>query len=140
MSFPIFLIASGDFMAIIYGVVKLDPLNNLPGYDPRIIKYTYAIIFISLRGIVSFLCISSAASDVHEASKNAEDVQKDMLKWILIAGKKADIQELVPFSVLRNNPPFVLSAWGVFRFTKGLFLSVFGNVLTYSLLIMQILK
>ncbi|GFT21442.1 uncharacterized protein NPIL_426611 [Nephila pilipes] len=140
MSFPIFLITSSDLMAVMYGVVKLDPLNNLSGYNTRAFKYTSAIIFISLRGILSFLCINLAASDVHEASKNAKDVQKDMLKRILISGEKSDIQELVPFSVLHNYPPFVLTAWGVFRFTKGLFLSAFGSVLTYSLLIMQILK
>ncbi|GFU47316.1 uncharacterized protein NPIL_82041 [Nephila pilipes] len=140
MSLPIFLIASSDFMAVMFGIVRLDPLNNLPRYEPHIIKYTYAIIFISLRGIVSFLCISTAASDVHEASKNAKDVQKDMLKQILISGEKADIQELVHLSISHSNPPFILSAWGAFHFTKGLYLPAFGAVLTYSLLIMQILK
>ncbi|GFT21444.1 uncharacterized protein NPIL_426631 [Nephila pilipes] len=140
MSLPIFLITSSDFMAVIYGVVRLDPLNNLPEYKSLIIKYIPAIIFVSLRGMVSFLCINLAASEVHEASKKARDIQKDMLKRILISGDKSDIQELVPFSVLHSNSPFVLSAWGIFCFTKGLFLSVFGNVLTYSLLIMQILK
>ncbi|GFU47318.1 uncharacterized protein NPIL_82061 [Nephila pilipes] len=140
MSLPIFLIASSDFMGVMYGVVSLDPFRNLPGYETHIIKYTYGITFISLRGIVSFLCISLAASVVHEASKNARDVQKDMLERILISGEKSDIQKFVPFSIFHSNPPFILSAWGVFHFSKGLYLSAFGAVLTYSLLIMQILK
>ncbi|GFU47317.1 uncharacterized protein NPIL_82051 [Nephila pilipes] len=140
MSLPIFLIVSSDFMGVMYGVVRLDPFNNLPNYESRIIQYTSSIIFISLRGIVSFLCISLAASEVHEASKKASDVQKDMLKRILISGEKSDIHKFVPFSIFCSNPPFILSAGGVFKFCKGLYLSALGAVLTYSLLIMQILK
>ncbi|GFU47323.1 uncharacterized protein NPIL_82091 [Nephila pilipes] len=138
MSLPIFLIASSDFMAIIYGVIKLDPLNNLP--ECNILKYTPGIIFLSLRGLVSLSCVTLAASAVHEASNHSSVVQKNMLKRILLSGEKSNIQELALFSIFQNNPPFVLSAWGVFNFTKGLFLSAFGGVLTYSLLIMQILK
>ncbi|GFU47329.1 uncharacterized protein NPIL_82121 [Nephila pilipes] len=140
MSLPIFLIVFSDFMAVLYGVVRLDPLNNLPEYENRVLVYIYAIAFISLRGMVSFLCINLAASDVHEASKYARDVQKDMLEWIIISGQKIDIPKLVHLSTIHNSPPFILSAWGVFNFTKGLFLIAFGTVLTYSLLIMQILK
>ncbi|GFS29061.1 uncharacterized protein NPIL_502561 [Nephila pilipes] len=140
MSLPIFLIVSSDFMAIIYGVVKLDPLNNIPEHKLSMKRFIPGIIFISLRGVASFLSISFAASEVHEASKNATDVEKAMLKQILISREKANIQKAVSFKILHSSPPFILSAWGIFRFTKSLFLSVFGNVLTYSLLIMQILK
>ncbi|GFU47325.1 uncharacterized protein NPIL_82101 [Nephila pilipes] len=140
MSLPIFLIASSDFMSVMNGFARMDSINNLPGYKLHIAKFATTVIFISLRGIVSFLCISLAASDVYEASKYARDVQKDMLKRILRSEEKIDIRELVYLSMLHNTPPFILSAWGVFNFTKGLFLSAFGSILTYSLLIMHILK
>ncbi|GFT93552.1 uncharacterized protein NPIL_346011, partial [Nephila pilipes] len=111
MSLPIFLIVSSNIMAVMFGVVIFDPLNNVPEYISYIVKYIPAVIFISLSGMASFLCICFAASEVHEAGKNARDVEKDMLKRILNSGQTSDIQKVVPFSILHSSPPFVLSAW-----------------------------
>ncbi|GFY58088.1 uncharacterized protein TNIN_368771 [Trichonephila inaurata madagascariensis] len=140
MSLPIFLIVSSDFTAMMYGVIRTDPLSQLTDYYERIQVYIPAITFVALQGMVSFLCISLAASNVHEASKKANEVLQDMLKRVLVSGQKRDIHELVPISILYSNPPFILSAWGVFHFTRGIFLAALGSILTYSLLITQILK
>ncbi|GFW11357.1 uncharacterized protein TNCV_3808771 [Trichonephila clavipes] len=140
MSFPIFLIVSSDFTAMMYGVIRTNPLDQYDEYSERIAVYIPAITFMALQAMVSFLCISLAASNIHEASKKANEVLQDMFKRGLVSGQKTDIHELVPISILYSNPPFILSAWGVLHFTRGLFLAALGSILTYSLLIMQILK
>ncbi|GFU06562.1 uncharacterized protein NPIL_592461 [Nephila pilipes] len=140
MSLPIFLIASSDLMGLMYGLIKLDPFNNIPENKNSIRPYTFMIVFVSARGLLSFLCISFAASGIHQASKNAKDTQQDILKQLLIVGGKKEFQESLLLNNSYNNPPFILSAWDVFYFTKGGILSILGSVMTYSLLIMQILK
>ncbi|GFQ76079.1 uncharacterized protein TNCT_674481 [Trichonephila clavata] len=140
MSLPIFLIVSSDFMAMMYGVIRTNPFDQFDEYSKKITVYIPAITFMALQGTVSFLCISFTASNIHEASKKTNEVQQDMLKRAFISGQKTDIHELVPISILYSNPPFILSAWGAFHFTRGIFLSALGSALTYSLLIMQIMK
>ncbi|GFY77209.1 uncharacterized protein TNIN_68881 [Trichonephila inaurata madagascariensis] len=127
-------------MGLVYGLIKLDPFNNIPEEKIRASTYWWAIVFVSVRGVFSFLCISLAASRIHDASKNSKDIQEDILKRLYTSGEKKEIQESLLLNTSYNSPPFVLSAWNVFYLKRGVILSVTGSVMTYSLLIMQILK
>ncbi|GFR29230.1 uncharacterized protein TNCT_104431 [Trichonephila clavata] len=121
MSLPIFLIVSTDLMGLMYGLNKLDPFNNAPEEKKRASTYMFSILFASVRGFFSFLCISMAASSIHEASKNAKDVQEDILKRLYCSGEKKEIEESLLLNTLYHSPPFVLSAWNVFYFKKDLY-------------------
>ncbi|GFR26597.1 uncharacterized protein TNCT_602901 [Trichonephila clavata] len=140
MSLPILLIVSSDLMGLVYGLIKLDPFNNAPEEKRRASTYMFSIVFASVRGLFSFLCISMAASSIHEASKNAKDIQEDILKRLYISGDKKEIEESQLLNTAYQSSPFILSAWNIFYFKRGITLSVTGSIVTYSLLIMQILK
>ncbi|GFR26599.1 uncharacterized protein TNCT_602911 [Trichonephila clavata] len=127
-------------MGLVYGLIKLDPFDNIPEEKMRDSSYWWAIVFVSVRGFLSFLCIAMAASRVHDASKNSKDMQEDILKRLHTSGEKKEIQESLLLNTSYNSPPFILSAWKVFYFKRRIILSVTGSVVTYSLLIMQILK
>ncbi|GFW18953.1 uncharacterized protein TNCV_164691 [Trichonephila clavipes] len=138
MSLPIFLIEICDCIGLFYGFVKLDSMErfSVSFSESQYLK----ISFVSLRALVSYLCVSFAASSVHEASKNAKDVQEGMLKRILVSKRMSDSREVFLLFVTHNGPPFALSAWGFFYFTKGVVLTTAGSILTYSLLMLQIAK
>ncbi|GFY77208.1 uncharacterized protein TNIN_68871 [Trichonephila inaurata madagascariensis] len=121
-------------------MIKLDPFNNVPEEKRRAATYLLSILFVTVRGFLSFLCISMAASSVHEASKNSKDIQEDILKRLYCSGDKKEIEESLLLNTAYHSPPFILSAWNVFYFRRNMTLSVTGSIVTYSLLIMQILK
>ncbi|KAF8786127.1 hypothetical protein HNY73_007889 [Argiope bruennichi] len=136
MSFPIFLIQISECFSIFYGFVIKD-------YDIRkswMKSFSIGIAYDSILSLISFLCVSFAASSIHEASKNAKEVQEKMLKRILTSRQQRNNQELLRLFITRTSPPFTLSAFGFFHFTRGMILSAVGSVLTYSLLIIQVLK
>ncbi|GFY77207.1 hypothetical protein TNIN_68861 [Trichonephila inaurata madagascariensis] len=113
MSLPIFLIVSSDLMGLMYGLNKLDPFNNAPEEKIRASVYMFSIVFASVRGFFSFLCISMAASSIHEASQNAKNIQEDILKRLYVSGEKKEIEESLLLNTLYHSPPFLLSAWNV---------------------------
>ncbi|GFQ76083.1 uncharacterized protein TNCT_674511 [Trichonephila clavata] len=139
MSSPALLVTISDCMGMLYGLERTQHFKQMP---PSLwLKwYSFAVVFFFFRGIGSFLCVSLAASSVHEASKRAKTVQEEMLKKFLVSERKSNNNELFLLSVTLNRPPLVLSAWGFFYFTKSLVFTAFGTVLTYALLITQILR
>ncbi|GFT94081.1 uncharacterized protein NPIL_148751 [Nephila pilipes] len=140
LSLPIFLIEVCDCMGIFYGFVKLDSIGKFSLQRSYVESHFLKITFVSLRALVSYLCVSFAASSIHDASKNAKDVQEEMLKRILVSEQKNDSKGMFLLFVAHNGPPFTLSAWGFFNFTKGTVLATAGSILTYSLLMLQIAK
>ncbi|GBL82314.1 hypothetical protein AVEN_174932-1 [Araneus ventricosus] len=136
MSLPIFLIGIGDCIAMFYSFVKLDPFHQ-SGERWFLEHYTFWLYLATLRAVLSFLCVSLAASRVHEACKNTKDVQEEMIKMVIASDHKHK-KELLLLLVSHNSPPFTLSAWGFFHFDRGMVLSAIGSILTYSLLILQL--
>ncbi|GBM68848.1 hypothetical protein AVEN_126530-1 [Araneus ventricosus] len=139
LSFPIFLVQMSDCISMFYGIVTIDPFKSI-STDAYVRKYLPGVVFISLWSILSFLCASLAATSVHEASELNKDVQERMLKLILASGQKSDREELFLLFLNHNSPAFTLSSGGFFRFTKSMVCSAIGCILTYSLLMLQILK
>ncbi|GFY58091.1 uncharacterized protein TNIN_368801 [Trichonephila inaurata madagascariensis] len=139
MSSTALLITISDCMGMLYGLERIQHFKQM-SFSLWLKWYSFSIVFFFLRGLFSFLCVSLAASSVHEASKRAKTVQEEMLKKFLISNRKDNNKESFLLFVALNRPPFVFSAWGFFYFTKSLVFSAFGTVLTYALLITQILR
>ncbi|GIY63073.1 hypothetical protein CDAR_563911 [Caerostris darwini] len=125
-----------DLLGLFFGFIWIDisksPLNNWLRH------YWLSVYFTSLFSLVSFLCVSLTASSVHEVSKECKNVQEIMLKQLLASNRKKDFKTVSVLLVALQSPPFILSAWGFFFFTKGLVLVALGSVMTYSLLLIQI--
>ncbi|GBM41963.1 hypothetical protein AVEN_5409-1 [Araneus ventricosus] len=138
MSLPIFLIQAGDLVGMFSGFIWLNArMNNL--IQNGVLRNTYlGIFFISFYSFVSFMSVSLAASSVHEAGKKYKETEEKLLKNVLTSMQENDTSGQFLLLVAHENPPFILSAWGFFYFTKGLILVAVGSVLTYSLLIIQI--
>ncbi|GBL87152.1 hypothetical protein AVEN_270451-1 [Araneus ventricosus] len=135
MSLPVFMIVVKDCAGIFFGFIALDPFGRIS--NPLLFKpWIWAAVFVSLTSSISFLSISLAAASVGEASKNASDVQQEMMKRVH-ASTLQDKVELFVFFKTHKTAPFNLSAGGVFCFTKGLVLAAIGSLLTYSLLLLQ---
>ncbi|GIY63075.1 uncharacterized protein CDAR_563921 [Caerostris darwini] len=136
LAFPIFLQQIVDLLGLFFGFIWIDisksPLNNWLRH------YWLSVYFKSLFSLISFLCVSLTASSVHEASKECKNVQEIMLKQLLATNRKKDFKTVSVLLVAHQSPPFILSAWGFFYFTKGLVLVALGSVMTYSLLLIQI--
>ncbi|GFU47327.1 uncharacterized protein NPIL_82111 [Nephila pilipes] len=138
MSLPVFLITIGDCLGMVYGFLKFEESKGPDG--KYLINFRFGILYIALRSLVSFLSVTFFASSVHESSMHAKIVQQKLTEQLLTSRQKRDNKELLLLFLAQNNPPLTLSAGGFFNFTRNLVLSVLGTVLTYSLLMMQILK
>lgn len=140
MSFPIFLVQISDLISLFWGFILFDPLGQKKDNQGAFESYQTAMVFVFLRALVSFLCVSLAASSVHEADKAAKEVNEEALKRVILfeGGRKENFEEFTALCILNQNQPITLSAGGFFYFTKGMVLSAVGSVLTYSLLLLQI--
>ncbi|GIY63067.1 uncharacterized protein CDAR_563881 [Caerostris darwini] len=136
LAFPVFLLQIADLVGLFIGFIWIDASKSPLQHWFR--NYWLPVYFNSLVSLVSFLCVSLTASSVHEASKECKNVQEIMLKQVLASNRKEDFKTLTLLLVAHQSPPFILSAWGFFYFSKGLVLVALGSVMTYSLLIIQI--
>ncbi|KAF8786126.1 hypothetical protein HNY73_007888 [Argiope bruennichi] len=136
MSLPILLVQLYDCMNIFYGIVNLDPIKEL-SQNNIIAKYFTGIVFVSSVSLTSFLCVCFAATNIHEASKRARDVQERIFKRIITSEPGTGREQMVLLFLNCNNPAFALSASGFFYFTKPMILAAIGSIVTYSLLVMQ---
>ncbi|GIY63071.1 hypothetical protein CDAR_563901 [Caerostris darwini] len=76
-----------------------------------------------------------------KCSRSKQGMQKctgNYAQAIACSKSKKDFKTVSVLLVAHQSPPFILSAWGFFYFTKGLVLVALGSVMTYSLLIIQI--
>ncbi|GFU47337.1 uncharacterized protein NPIL_82161 [Nephila pilipes] len=139
LSYPIFLSEVCDLIGLFSGFTWFDKFTHeVILYRQR--QHWFEIYFIPLRALVSFLCVSLAASSVHEAVRKCKDVQEKILKLVLDSKTMLNSKDIFHLLVAYQSPPFVLSAWGFFYFTKSLILVAFGSIMTYSLLIQQLVS
>ncbi|GFQ76080.1 uncharacterized protein TNCT_674491 [Trichonephila clavata] len=138
MCLPIFLITVADCSGMFFGFLKFEDIKR--SKNLYLLHFRFSTLFHALRSLVSFLCVSFAASSVYESSKDAKKVQEKLTERLLASKQKIDNQDLFLLFLAQNNPPIVLSAWGFFNFNRSLVISVFGIVLTYSLLMIQIIN
>ncbi|GBM39027.1 hypothetical protein AVEN_265261-1 [Araneus ventricosus] len=135
MSLPVLVVVVNNYTELFFGFIVLDPFGRLS--EPLWHKpWMWAASFVSLTALISFLGVSLAAASVGEATKNAGDVQQEMMKRIH-AHTLHDKVELFIFFKTHKTEPFNLTAGGFFYFTKGFVFAAFGTILTYSLLLVQ---
>ncbi|GFU47339.1 uncharacterized protein NPIL_82171 [Nephila pilipes] len=136
MSLPIFLVIVNEYMNLFYGFQQLDNTHKFA--VTKTTKYhSFGILSMCLRSFVAFMSICLAASSVHDASKNAKNVQKEMLEKVIDSGNHTYRNQLLFLTY--NSPAIKLSAWGFIFFTRGLILTALGSIIAYSLLVNQIL-
>ncbi|GBN88082.1 hypothetical protein AVEN_51316-1 [Araneus ventricosus] len=136
LSFPILLTVSNNCAFIFYCFMALDPFGKSPWpLAEHFYNFTTLTFLISL---LSFLCVTLAASSVGDETKNAKQIQEKLLQRVLASTRKPDRDELMVLFVTHKRPAFTLTAWGFFTFTKGLILPAIGSISTFSLLILQI--
>ncbi|GFY58089.1 uncharacterized protein TNIN_368781 [Trichonephila inaurata madagascariensis] len=138
MCLPIFLITVADCLGMFLGFLKFEDIKR--SKNLYLLHFRFSTLFHALRSLVSFLCVAFAASNVYESSKEAKKVQEKLTESLLASGQKIDNQQLFLLLLAQSNPPTVLSAWGFFNFKRNLVISVFGIILTYSLLMIQIIN
>ncbi|GFU47341.1 uncharacterized protein NPIL_82181 [Nephila pilipes] len=138
MSLPILLVIINEYVNLFYGFQRLNNWKKFTVAETARTNYL-GVLFMCLRSLVSFLSICLAASSVHEASKNAKNVQKEMLEKVIDSGNHTYCNQLQLF-LTYNSPVIKLSAWGLIWFTKGIILTSLGSILAYSLLVIQILE
>ena len=109
----------------------------------------FSIMWISENGHINFeLCrtainivnitvITFVASKVCETDKMAKMTNLQNLECLLKIEKNLHLGEVLNVWKLNNSPPFTLTAWGFFNFSKGLYLHTIHIVITYSLLIIN---
>ncbi|GFQ76085.1 uncharacterized protein TNCT_674521 [Trichonephila clavata] len=137
-SIPIFLLQVSDWVGLFSCFLRLDPLNQAPELKTLMNSYKLGIIFFAIRALLSFSCVSLAASSINVADRTAKEAHEEMWKRVLASTKNEDVNTLVLSVVARHGPPFMLTAWGFYPFTKGLVLAALGSIMTYSLLALQI--
>ncbi|GFY34319.1 uncharacterized protein TNCV_2506221 [Trichonephila clavipes] len=132
-SFPVFVMQVTDLVGLYAFLVRF------ASYDPNYaLSYSGAATFMAVRAILSFFCVCSAAAAVHDADEKAKRCNEEMWQRILAAGFTLKAEKAT-ILLASKDKPFAFTSWGCFRLTKRFILSAVGSILTYSLLITQIL-
>lgn len=128
MSFPIFIVFIFHSLAI-FSWLAWAILKDIFSYKTAIVA-AFSILIICL--------ISIAAAKVNEADKYAKYTNDQMLQKIQLSNETSELDIKLRFMDFNNRPPFALSAWGYFYFTRSFFFIALGNLLAYALLIINI--
>ncbi|GFR16487.1 hypothetical protein TNCT_301401, partial [Trichonephila clavata] len=96
------------------------------------------LVFSAMLGLIGFLLLSISASDIHEADKMAKRINSELCKEEWLYHKRKCISEWIPLPFTDSERAFKLSRWNLFFFTRNFILSAFGNLLTYTLLLLQL--
>ncbi|GBN93589.1 hypothetical protein AVEN_273114-1, partial [Araneus ventricosus] len=81
MSLPIFIMVMNDCIGMLLSFMVIDPFDQFSVTGWRR-AYIWLNWFTSLRALISLLCVCLVASSVAEASKNAKNVQEEILKRV----------------------------------------------------------
>lgn len=132
MSFPVFIVAFMDAQGIFIGLLLC--MTNIEQFE-SVTKPS--IFFSNLQNLVNLCAILFYASGVNERDTLARRSNVQLLGRcssvdILSLDKK--INRLSA----SNEPPFVLTGWGFFKFTRTFILSALGCIMTYALLIINV--
>ncbi|GIY58700.1 uncharacterized protein CDAR_416071 [Caerostris darwini] len=85
---------------------------------------------------VSFFSIIYFGSKVREADEEMRDTAKDVAFALSLSKETEEISKIL-FRFIESKRPLVLTAWGVFQFSKGFLFTSAGVLITYNLLILQ---
>ena len=123
----IFVVFSGFVISLILRLTVTSEME---------LNFSFEVLIIFDVVSISFICL--VASRVNEADKAAKEVNLQYLEMLLKHGNQLQLDKAFHIYRLSSAPAFALSAWGFFCFTKGLYLSVLGGIVTYTLLVVKL--
>lgn len=133
MSLGAFLLQLTHSVGIFYFLIRVGD-EGLSSYSsPK-------IIFSISHTAVSYLGISYFAAGVNKADKEVKDNLSKLFKQLLMNGRTIDVKKVTSLFLTCSQQPHVLSGWGVIFFSRQFILAGIGNILTYSLLLVQVNK
>lgn len=128
LSYPIFLSTSNNALGVLLSFIILIKSNN----------GAIEIVLVLVMNFLAFTETTFEASAVHEADKINKINDKKLLQSLTFQDRfrnsKADIDN---FWQMTHESPFTLSGWNFFEFTRGIYLTAVGTMITYTLLILQ---
>ena len=107
LSIPIFLLCIFYSTVIFFGITIFIQSSFPP-----------ILIYFTLTSILTFTAITLAASDVDEADKNAKKLNIVILCHINPENRNSSKVSFDVLSQKYHEPPFIISAWEFFYFTK----------------------
>lgn len=132
LSFPIFLNCSFCAIAMFYVTITIvsESKDNLQ----RDLTAIYALII----NFIIFTATVFAASTVYEADKKVKKSNIKILRSLSKEARKEIKESIEVLSHILYSPPFALTGWDIFEFTKTFYFTAAGCYLTYSLLLINL--
>ena len=103
-------------------------------------KFPDNTVFI-YRAFMSFSCITIIfyiASKVAETDKHAKEINLQMLERMLFITAEFPFSNAFSIWRLNTSPPFTLTVWNFFSFTRHTYLNCIGALVTYTLLLVNL--
>lgn len=129
LSFPIFLESSYTYCGMLW--VSLTIYKS-----PK--NFFLNDIFYLIFNFIFFSATAFNASSVYEADKIAKKSNFTILRSLSNNDSKQTKQSIEILSQMCLFPPFALTGWDFFQFTRGFYLTALGCFVTYSLLIINL--
>ena len=98
-------------------------------------KISFMDILLLIINFILFTATVFSASNVHEADKKAKKSNFNVLRLLGDINMKQNIEII---SHVCHFPPFTLTGWNFFEFTRSFYLTALGCFVTYSLLIINL--
>lgn len=129
LSFPIFLESSCTYCGMLWVSLQIcKSPENVFVND----------IFFLIFNLILFSATTFNASSVYEADKIAKRSNFTILRSLSNKVTKQTKQNVEILSQMCLFPPFALTGWNFFQFTRGFYLTALGCFVTYSLLIINL--
>ncbi|GFQ85088.1 uncharacterized protein TNCT_72751 [Trichonephila clavata] len=106
---------------------------------PNVAIYTESV-FTLIPCIFIIVILLIIASRITAKTSETRLTFQQLYRNNIVDGGSISTQQIKLIKVLMQQEPFYLTAWDFFRVDKGLILSLFGTVLTFCILIMQLKK
>lgn len=131
LSYAIFVVNSYNVSFVVWGIIiVLSTGKNVPGI----------VTFHLIVNFILFSATSFAASVVHDADKEAKNLNVKLLISLNTEDRKQMKGNIELWSQICHAPAFALTGWDFYEFTRGFYLTALGCITTYSLLIATIIS
>lgn len=132
LSFPIFLNCSVFAIAMFYMTITI--ISESKENE----KIDLSVVCILITNFILFTAIVFTASTVYEADKEVKKSNIKILRSLSQEDRKEVKESIEVLSHIFYSPPFALTGWDIFEFTKTFYFTAAGCYLTYSLLLINL--
>lgn len=127
-AFIIFFYFSKDIFYTIYLLMKTEILFS---------ENPVCFWYYTFNNLLCFSLILLSPSSINEADLLVKRINSKILQQFLTTGMSG-LHLKLKYMSMNNDTAFVFTAWRFFPFTRGLFLTAVGSILTYTLVIINI--